>query len=859
MTHDETAASPEGYEDLARLHAAHLGMLARQSPAKGQSVLLDADEAEAFLIRAKATGAILSDPEERAIAQRIIDYWSADLLSSERSLAADVEMVTLAPYARKSNEPFFVSDNEYSAPDERSSARFQWPGVLLERPISGDVPDTSHPAPPQPEARDQNQARQYIRMASIARQWRDAHSDAYLLTGEALETARQFNRDPDIAKLVEASLEEERRVEDRRSQIKNQVIVALVVVVVALIGLSYVAWVSAQNAGVQAARAEEEKAEAAALAAEATRKSNELTRANEQLAALFASEQAQREAADTRFSELAARQRLLDVAISALVQSLVSQSASLDDIPPEIREEVLAGLAVRVQSEAIPLYDLAPDVAEALRQQMESMPFTPFELRLDGFQDGLPEPSPLATVLPGLPDNLRAAAHAEGAPVPYLHYSLVLDAQRRFALYAAANLDRLQRTVLPARPVQFELDPRLPPEVQPDPHQYPEFRSAGLEIVQLVGRNDIAWGPEGSDAVVVDRMVQVYPNTVPVLPAVHVGWEAVSHWVQTDHNPSASRIAILSGPVFPPGPSEGSLPVALWKIAVSVQDVPQKQSAGPGALIVDAFLIEDSTRGEVSDPGRHRTTVSEIARRTGLVFPPEMIAVDQGLTLLNTTEGDRLAAAVPGLDGPVAAERRVLAQQLVDAVRDDAVGTEDQAKVVSTLIESLQNVRNMSATGRLNLLLVLSQVPRSSWDRPDWLTLKAACRRAVATLEARERAGETRIGPDTRGHLNRLKTNLGLDERPRQTVYLQFDGLTRERARDMRADLAALGWNLPGEERVVTASGLKQVRYNPGNAADEAAARLLAADIAALGWTGTEAVPVRAIRHGILEIWVGDY
>lgn len=847
MTGDEDTASDRPYDDLAMLHAAHLALLARQAPSGGRSVPIDADEAQAFLRRAQATGAVLVDPEERGIAQRIIDYWSADLLSSERGPPMDAEMVTLAPPAgERSDDPMSVARDGHSMPE----------------------------------------ARQYIRIASLARQWRDTQSDDYLLTGEALEAARQFERDPDIASLIRASTEAERRLEKRRSTLKTRVIWGLSLVVAVLVGLSYATWVAATLAREQAelAREQSELATQGQAAAEAQkrvaeRRSDELAEANRVLTELADSREAERTAAVAQFAELQARQRLLDTAISFVVESLVTREASLDSIPTEIRAEVLSSLGARIRSEAIPLFTLAPDVADAVRPLLQDMTLSAFERPLAGFQaqdatdimvgsspglDGsgnrasVTTPPQSPSVLPTLPERLRARAFAGGAPVPYLNYSLVLDAERRYALYAAANLDRRQRAVLPAGSVTYSLDPRLPDDVQPDPSQYPGYLARGLEIAMLVGRNDIAWGPEGSDAALVDQMVQVYPNTVPVLPEVKSAWEAVSAWVQTDHNPTASRVSILSGPVFEGDGTEGGPPAGLWKIAISVQDVTQRQTDAPGVLVVDAFLVEARTDSGTGDPERHRSTVAEIARRTGLVFPPDVVAADRGPALLGTSEGTALAAAVPGLDGPVAEDRRALVQELADAVRDGGLAVEEQAKVVDALVEGLRNVRGASAAGRFNLLFVLSQVPRSNWNRADWQGLTAGARGAVADLEARGCAGETTIGDDTREQLDQLKDVLGLNEGPRQTVYLQFADFPRERAQAMQCALGALGWDLPGEERVPTASGLKQVRHNPGNAADEAAARLLAADIVALGWSGTEAVPVSVIRPGILEIWVGE-
>jgi len=841
---DNTQPPADRFENLTGLRTAHLTMLGRQTPTQGRPITLDAAEVQEFLQRAQATGAVMSDPDDRGIAQRIIDFWNADLIASERGETVHAEMISLAPFTPPAPEG--------------------------ETPIRRD-------------SYSKDAALQYIRVSSIARQWRDTRSNAYLLSGDALVNARQFDRDADIAKLIAASAEAERQVEQRHSRNKNRLIVLMTLVIIALAGLSFLAE-SARRSAVdenrkadlarigeadarkiaedETKRANEEAANSTAAAAATLLTAGDLQKALEQSTILAASREEQRAAAQARLAELEARQRLLDLAITAIVDQMAARMLAFDDVSQEIHEEVIANIGARLRSGDLQLDDFSGDVIELIIPEFSraasDMLSPDFDSNLSGFRDAPFGPEFPLSVLPTLPDDLHATAYAQGARVPYLNYSLVLDAQRRFAIYAAANLDRTQRVVLPGGTVQYERDPRLPTDVQPDPAWY---LKECCQIGQLVGRNDIAWGPDGNDAGLVDRLVNVYPNTVPIRVGLTSDWDSVSGWVQTDHNPSASRVVILSGPVFQADAVIGAPPAALWKIAISVDDQPQKQSIGRGFLIADAFLVGDpvdSDDGTPADPERFRTTVAEIARRTGLIFPTEIVTADRGVALLNRSEGDVLAALVPALDGPVAAERRALAQQLVNAVRDGAVAQTDQAKVVAALIESLQHVSDLSATGRLNLLYVLSQVPPASWNRADWLTLKATARRAVADLKARETAGQTAIGPNTRGHLNGLWATLGLNKPLGQTVYLQFAELTRDRARNLLSSLGALGWTLPREERVETATGLRQVRYNPANVADAAAARLLAADLEALGWIGARSVPVKVIREGILEIWVGS-
>lgn len=92
--------------------------------------------------------------------------------------------------------------------------------------------------------------------------------------------------------------------------------------------------------------------------------------------------------------------------------------------------------------------------------------------------------------------------------------------------------------------------------------------------------------------------------------------------------------------------------------------------------------------------------------------------------------------------------------------------------------------------------------------------------------------------------------------RKQYTVYVQFAGFMRPTIIDGTTVLRQLGWQVPGEERIGTAAGLREIRYRA--AEDKPAADLLAAD---LGKTKLPAVKVRQvgiITRGTLELWISQ-
>lgn len=96
------------------------------------------------------------------------------------------------------------------------------------------------------------------------------------------------------------------------------------------------------------------------------------------------------------------------------------------------------------------------------------------------------------------------------------------------------------------------------------------------------------------------------------------------------------------------------------------------------------------------------------------------------------------------------------------------------------------------------------------------------------------------------------------------TVYLQFAGVAREAAQEIRKRLIERGYNVPGEERIKSAAGLSEVRYFFPE--DEERAQRLRADLSeVLSATGyRKAIALKDFsgykaakpRPGTVEIWL---
>lgn len=96
----------------------------------------------------------------------------------------------------------------------------------------------------------------------------------------------------------------------------------------------------------------------------------------------------------------------------------------------------------------------------------------------------------------------------------------------------------------------------------------------------------------------------------------------------------------------------------------------------------------------------------------------------------------------------------------------------------------------------------------------------------------------------------------------KQKVYIQFAGtFTREQITDFNGSLKAAGWNAQGKsgERLSSAAGLNEIRYQRGNAEAERAADALRTATLATGVARNLTLkPLPIIQRDVLEIWISN-
>jgi len=214
--------------------------------------------------------------------------------------------------------------------------------------------------------------------------------------------------------------------------------------------------------------------------------------------------------------------------------------------------------------------------------------------------------------------------------LPYLHYSVLLRPDRRFAAVTALDMDGAHMFDL-ERSDRWLLDPRLAAELQAGPAVYAHN---DLDRGHLVRRASNAWGATEKEARQAEVDTFYFPNAAPQAALFNQGhelWLGLEDYLQEHAEAFDRRLAVFAGPVLDPAdpPYRGiRIPLRFWKIAAFVQD---GRLAATGYLLDQTPLVHDRDRafraaaaaGALPPLGAFRTfqlPIADIAGLTGLAL-----------------------------------------------------------------------------------------------------------------------------------------------------------------------------------------------------------------------------------------------
>ena len=206
------------------------------------------------------------------------------------------------------------------------------------------------------------------------------------------------------------------------------------------------------------------------------------------------------------------------------------------------------------------------DDTEVAASEVEGIPIVPYDPEFLGGGHRVPIPTPT--------ERTRDEAFEDGAPIGYLHYSLVLNEQRSLAALVAINCDRSRRLNVPRTPgLRWILDPRLPRGIQRDQFLYDRN---DWDRGHLVSRRFVSWeDPNVSDPALFERAVSFYSATAPQHANFNRSqWLAIESHLLDSWTPDAARIVVFAGPVLDDSDPEyrsTRIPIRFWMVGVAVQ------------------------------------------------------------------------------------------------------------------------------------------------------------------------------------------------------------------------------------------------------------------------------------------------
>ena len=210
-----------------------------------------------------------------------------------------------------------------------------------------------------------------------------------------------------------------------------------------------------------------------------------------------------------------------------------------------------------------------------------------------GYDAGFLGSGPHEVPLPVLPDDLAALAAVNAMPsgepdyvIPYHHFSVVVNGERRLAFYTAVNVDGATCVRLKRERDRWFVDPRIPPEAQTDESVY---KNNPLDRGHLVRRLDPAWGDSREEAKLSNDDTFHFTNCSPQHEDFNQNqstWAGLEDYILENADNRDFRVTVFTGPVLAADDDQFAgvqLPREFWKVVAMVKE--------SGDLSATAYLL----------------------------------------------------------------------------------------------------------------------------------------------------------------------------------------------------------------------------------------------------------------------------
>lgn len=259
-----------------------------------------------------------------------------------------------------------------------------------------------------------------------------------------------------------------------------------------------------------------------------------------------------------------------------------------------------------------------------------------------GFLAGWDVPAP--TVNHAHNGALLKDSDVEPWVLPYYHYSLVMNEQRRLLHWAASNVDystagrKFTKTRKEYGGEDWRLDPRVALEAPGLQIEDADFYAPAKKIDRghIVRREDGAWGSSVTEAEFGNSDTYHWTNCTPQSEAFNQSgksgiWGQFEEHIQKEVKPNGSRMNVFAGPVLDPsdprhGYPNGStiqVPMEFWKVVLCVGD-----NDGREEPLAYGFVFDQTEpvrrlgfeKMNMTDYEIYQMPIAEITKKTGVVF-----------------------------------------------------------------------------------------------------------------------------------------------------------------------------------------------------------------------------------------------
>jgi endonuclease G, mitochondrial len=272
-----------------------------------------------------------------------------------------------------------------------------------------------------------------------------------------------------------------------------------------------------------------------------------------------------------------------------------------------------------------------PLITRLLRRSADDIHIDPNYSTRHGYDSEFLGTSEHAVPLPSLPDDLVGLTAtnqlAEGEPkylLPYHHFTVVMNKERRLAFFTAVNIDGKLRQKPTRQQDKWFFDPRLPEDEQTGKKVY---ENNPLDLGHLVRRLDPAWGSTTKAAKLANDDTFHFTNCTPQHKDFNrnkTRWAGLEDYILTNAANLHFKANVFTGPVLADDDDayEGvQLPRQFWKVVTMVKQ--DRELSATAYLLSQEHLIEGLRAREAFSYGEYKTyqvPVAKVEKLTHLSF-----------------------------------------------------------------------------------------------------------------------------------------------------------------------------------------------------------------------------------------------